>query len=129
MAETAPDSPRVPMGKGQPGSLLRIQEILFQEPPELLGSLFPPILLVGKGLGWTGMDWDALGVLGCWVGGQVLPKLMLGRCQSLNIIPSFSNREHWECFILFYWILKRLQLPVKLFHKTFLLPLLNLDFT
>lgn len=53
------------MGKGQPGSLLGIQEILFQEPLELLGSLFPPILLVGKGLGWSGMDWDGVGCIGC----------------------------------------------------------------
>lgn len=82
MAETAPNVPHVPLSKGQP-------RLGFT-------SGNPDFISSGKGTGmdwdgleWIGIDWDGLGVLGCWVGGQVLPKLMLRRCPSLNIIPSF----------------------------------------
>lgn len=83
------------------------------------------------------MDWDRLGWTGCvgLLGGRTgLAQAHVKEVPILKYHPLLLNREYWEC--LFYWVLtqqhpkpsEKLELPVKLFHKIFLLPLLNLDF-
>lgn len=127
-----------PQDKGQPRLLLplykprRRLDVRFASEP---GSWWPA---VGKP---TGMDCVHRTNQSGGVEGNFLPKFTRGRrehvfpyCPSSSIVASFSNRGYGDIFSLelnipaIQSLPSRPQLPVKCFSKTFLLPLLNLDF-